>query len=103
MDIDSYDGAVHTSTNTKESGIVSYDSQLFHYSFYDHNITTVTSSNILTWMQSMIDESRETISPIMISIYEAQKILRAASTTIILGCTFSYYQIHDTKLIYLLT
>ena len=50
MVLDSYDGAVHTSTNTKESGIVSYNSQVFHSSFYEHNITTATSSNILNWM-----------------------------------------------------
>ena len=32
-----------------------------------------------------------------------QQILRAASTTTLAGCTSSYYQIHDAKLICLLT
>ena len=34
MVIDSYESAVHTSTNTKESSIV-YNSQLFHSSSYE--------------------------------------------------------------------
>ena len=33
MVLDGFDGAVHTSTNTRESGIVSYSSQVFHSSF----------------------------------------------------------------------
>lgn len=103
MVLDSYDGAVHTPTNTKESCIVSYNSPVFHSSFSEYNITTATSSNILTWMQSITDESRATNFPIMMAIYEQQKILRVASTTTLAGCTFSCYQVHDAKLIYFLT
>ena len=33
MVLDGFDGAVHTSTNTRESGIVSYSSQVFHFLF----------------------------------------------------------------------
>mgnify|MGYP005698273357 CR=1 FL=1 len=33
----------------------------------------------------------------MMAIYKQQQILWAASTTIIQGCTFSYYQVHDAK------
>ena len=34
MVLDSSDGAVHASTNTKDSGIVSYSSQVFHPEFF---------------------------------------------------------------------
>ena len=37
------------------------------------------------------------------AIYEQQQILRAASTTTLAGCTFLYYQVHDAKLINLVT
>ena len=69
----------------------------------DHNITTARSSNILTWMQSITDEIRETFFLIMMAIHEQQKILQAASTTTITGCTLLYYQVHAAKLIYFLT
>ena len=64
--------------------------------------TTATSSNILTWMQSITDESRATISPLVMDIYKQQQTLRAASTITRNGCTFCYYQVHDAKLIYML-
>ena len=102
MVLDGYDGAVHTYTNTKETGIVSYSSQVFHSSFYEQNITTAISRNILTWMQSIMGESRATISPLMMDIYKQQQILRAASTTAHAGCNFCYYQVYDAKLIYML-
>ena len=102
MVLDGFDGAVLTSTNTRESGIVSYSSQVFHSSFYEQNITTATSSNILTWMQSITDESRATIFPLVMDIYKQQQTLRVASTTTLDGYTFCYYQVHDAKLIYML-
>ena len=102
MVLDGFDGAVHTSTNTRESGIVSYSSQIFHSSFYEQNITTATSSNMLTWMQSITDESSATTFLLMMDIYKQQQTLRAASSTTLDRCTFCYYQVHDAKLIYML-
>ena len=42
-------------------------------SFFVDDITTATSNNILTWMQSITDESRETLLPLLIPIFESQK------------------------------
>ena len=46
--IDSSDGAIYSSTNTKDSGIVSYYSQLFHQDYFEHDISSSSSNNILT-------------------------------------------------------
>ena len=101
--LDGYDGAVHVSSTNNEIGIVSYSSLLFHESFFVHSITTATSGNILTWMQSITDETRETLLPLLIPIYESQKKLRERASTTHEGATFYYYQCHDAKCIYVLT
>ena len=101
--IDGYDGAVHVSSTNNEIGIVSYSSLLFHESFFVHGITTATSGNILTWMQSITDETRDTLLPLLIPIYESQKKLRETASTTHEGATFYYYQCHDAKCIYVLT
>ena len=56
MVIDSSDGAVHFSTNTKGAGIVSYSSQLFHQDYFAHGISSVSSNNIL--MDKLIDRQK---------------------------------------------
>ena len=45
----------------------------------------------------------DTIFPIMMSIYEQLRLLRQLSRSIIEGCYFDFYQMHNAKLIYLLT
>ena len=56
MVIDSSDGAVHSSTNTKEARIVSYTSQIFHQDYFAHGISSVSSNNIL--MDKLIDRQK---------------------------------------------
>ena len=70
--IDSFDGTLHSATNTKDNGIVSFNSQLYHRDFSLHGISTASSKNILTWMNSLTDETVATIFPIIIPIFEEQ-------------------------------
>jgi len=68
--IDSFDGAVHLSTNTRGSGIVSYITLLFHPDYFMHGVSSATSTYILTWMNSLTGKSRETLFPLRTLIYK---------------------------------
>ena len=100
--IDSYDGAVHSSTNKKDSGIVSYSTLLFHSDYFAHGVSSASSSCILTWMNSLTAESRETLFPLLIPIFSEQALLRS-KTSFHDGSNFWYYQMHDAKFSYTLT
>ena len=101
MVINSSDGAVHSFTNTKEARIVSCSSQLFHQDYFAHGIRSSSSSNILTWMNSLTDETTATDFPHIIPILEQQAIIQPQ--VIRDGCTFWWYRLDDAKSIYLLT
>ena len=73
--LNGYDGAVHVSSTNNKIGIVSFSSLVSHESFYAHDITTKTSNDILTWIQSITNKSRDTLFPLLISIFESQKKL----------------------------
>ena len=66
--IDSFNGAVHLSTNTKDSGIVLYSTLLFHPGYFMNGVSPATSRCILTWMISLTRESRETLLLLLINI-----------------------------------
>ena len=68
-----YNGAVHFSSTNNKIGIVSFSSLVFRESFFAEDVTTATSNNILMWMQSITNESRETLLPLLIPIFESQK------------------------------
>ena len=55
--IDSFDGAVHSSTNTRNSGIASYSKLLFHLDYFMYAVSSTTSTCILTWMNSLTRET----------------------------------------------
>ena len=61
--IDSFDGALHLSTNTRDSGIVSYSTLLFHSDYYMYDFSSATSTCILIWMNSLTGETRDTLFP----------------------------------------
>ena len=88
MVINSLDGAIHSSTNIMESSIVSYGTQLFHLDFFDHEISSSASDNILTLIQSLTNEKMETIFPLIIPIYEEQKLLQFQSIITREDCKF---------------
>ena len=76
MVIDSSDGAVHSSTYTKDSEIVSYISQLYLPNYINNGASTSINNNILTWMNSLTNKRMETIYPLIIPILEQQKLRR---------------------------
>ena len=88
--IDSCDGAAHSSTNTQDSGIVSYSTLLFHLDYFMHGVSSATSTYILTWKNSLTGESREILFPLLIPIYKEQQLL-PSKVSIREGCSFSYY------------
>ena len=104
MVIDSFDGAVHSSTNTRDSGIVSYSTLLlFHSDYYMYDVSSATSTCILTSMNSLTGETRETLFPLLIPIYKEQQQLRLKAASIRDGCSFKFHQMHDAKFAYTLT
>ena len=72
--IDNFDGALYPSTNTKDSGIVSYSTLLFYPDYFVMDVSSTISTCILTWMNSLTVESRETSFPLLILIYWATAI-----------------------------
>ena len=44
-------------------------------SFYAYGITTSRSNIILTWMQSITNESRKPLLPLLTPVFEGQKLL----------------------------
>ena len=75
--LNSYDGAVHTSTNTANRSVLLYSTQLVHRYFFGKKIITSSSSNILTRQQVISDENLSTVFPVMESIFEQQQLLQA--------------------------
>ena len=98
MMINSSDGAVHSSTNTKQAGIVSYSSKTFHQDYFQRCVSSSSSSNTLTWMYSLTDETMTTVLSLIIPILEQQALLR--SQVIRDGCTFQWYRLDDETFTY---
>ena len=101
--IDSFDGAVHSSTNTRNSEIVSYSTLLFHLNYYMYDVSSADSTCILTWMNSFTRETCDTLFSLLIPIYKEQQQLRLKAASIRDGCSFKFYQMHDAKFVYTLT
>ena len=103
--IDSYDGAEHSTSNQGKRSIVSYSSQIFSESMTatEEGVSTAQSSNISTWQRIMADEKPENIFPVLESIYEEKRKLKEEAEKIRNGCSFSFYEMHDGKMLYLLT
>ena len=97
--IDSFNGALHLSTNTKNSGIFSYSTLLFHPDYFVMGVCSATSTCILTWRNSLTVESRNTLFPLLKPIYKEHQLLQS-KLSMKEGCTFSQYQMHDAKFIY---
>ena len=69
----------------------------------NNEISTAESFNILTWQQIVADEKLENVIPAIESIYEEKSRLRANSKSIVDGCNFNFYDMHDGKRLYLMT
>ena len=57
----------------------------------------------MTWQQILADEKLDNIIPAVEIIYEEKSRLRANSNTIIDNCNFHFYDMHDAKMLYMIT
>ena len=103
--IDSYDGAEHYTSNATKASITSYNSQIFAKSMQhdEEEISTAESFNILTWQQILADEKLENIIPVVESIYEEKSQLMERTNSIVNECNFNFYDMHDAKMLYLIS
>ena len=69
--------------------------------YFIGGVSSSSSNNILTWMNSLTNKRIETIYPLIIPIFKQQALLW--SQTIREGCKFWWYRLNDAKFIYLLT
>ena len=53
--IDSFDGSLHLSTNTKDAGTISYSSLLLYPNYFVLGVSSATSTCILMWMNSLTE------------------------------------------------
>ena len=69
----------------------------------NESISTAESFNILTWQQIVADEKLDHIIPVIKEIYEEKSRLRKNSMIIYNDCNFNFYDMHDAKMLYLMT
>ena len=103
--LDSYDGAEHYASNAIKASITPYNSQIFAKSMQDdeNQTTTAESFNILTQQQILADEKLENIIPVVESMCEEKSQLMEKANSIVNGCNFNFYDMHDAKMLYLMT
>ena len=104
--IDSFDGAEHSKSNKNRTSLISFSSQMFTPSLINSGTITAGSSlNILTWQQMRATESYSTMMPAVNDYFKAKGLLYEKQNTVALleNCSISYYDMHDGKMLYLLT
>ena len=102
--LDSYDGAEHSQTPKKRLNIVSYNSQICSSSTIKNGCATTASYNILTWQQVIGDENCKTIFPVVGDVYNTKReLIKGSSASLFPSRHISFYDMHDGKMIYLLT
>ena len=101
--IDSYDGAQHEKTAKNETNIVSFSSKLVSDQSLREGYGGGTSLDILTWQQMRGDETARNIFPAIENILENKKEMVDEMTKNPDGDQYDMYELHDGKMIYLLT
>ena len=102
--IDSIDGAEHTRSNKKTSSIISFSSTLMDPKWINQkSITAGSSLNILTWQQVKGVENYEIMMKSTAEYYEQKKIIREVACDSGNRGNYSFYDLHDGKMLYLLT
>ena len=99
--IDSYDGAEHVRSSTGRSNVISFSSQVISKDIIDAGSSAAGSSGILTWAQTLCEENFANLVPVVRSIFKEKARLIAKGG--IDGKKIYYYELHDGKMIYLLT
>ena len=103
--IDSYDGAEHRKFRGRNTGVVSFSSTLCCESSIKNGYTTSQSHNMLTHHQYVGNETIKTLFPVVTGIYKDKESIRSNDGKIdgIEDKTFDFYDLHDGKMLYLLT
>ena len=104
--IDLFDGAKHSKSNTKRTSLISFSSQLFTPQMINlGKVTCGSSLNILTWQQINGTESYSNMMPAVKEYFESKGKLYSKTDTIpfLKKSRISYYDLHDGKMLYLLT
>ena len=101
--LDSYDGAEHRKTQSKKVSIVSFSSQLISKNSIRLGMSPASSHNILTWQQMIGSETSQNLFPVLEPIYERKKHMLETAPVCLNGCDVSFYNLHDGKMLYLLT
>ena len=101
--MDSYDGAEHMTLQKKKAGVVSFSTQAFNAYTIKEGNSVATSHDILTWQQYRGEENAENAFAATKAVYERKKYLRKNGLEKLQNCNISYYDLHDGKMLYLLT
>ena len=99
--IDSYDGAEHVRNSSGRSNVISYNSQVISKDIIDAGYSPAGSFGILTWCQTLCEETFENIIPVCRSIFREKRELIEKGE--IKGRKIFCYELHDGKMIYSLT
>ena len=98
--IDSIDGAQHIQSKKKIASVISYSTLICNPVWLNERHVTVGSSlNILTWQQVTANENYDTMMATVQHYFEEKKIRESEN----LQGSYSYYDMHDGKMLYLLT
>ena len=105
MVLDSYDGAEHSRTEKTNTNVVSFSSKIVSSGTIKSGLTTGKSMDILTWQQIKCDEKLSTMLPALTDVFQnrAEMIQNNAHKQISDGSEFCFYDLHDGKMLYLLT
>ena len=101
--INRYDGAVHNQTKKGRTGIISFSSQMCSDKTIIDGASPAQSMNILTWQQMIGEENRTNLFPAIQKILEEIEKLKSDGFSDLPDTKFSYYELHDGKMLYLLT
>lgn len=100
--IDSIDGAEHLKSKKSVTSVISFSSSMFVSNWINKKIVTAGSSlNVLTWQQLRGTESIHSMKPAVEEYFKTKKVQRDLSLEE--GKKYSYYDLHDGKMLYLLT
>ena len=102
--LDSIDGAEHLRSRKKITSVISFSTSILTAKWLNKKEVSAGSSlNILTWQQMRGSESLYTIMPAVKDYFESRKLVRDDSHPETSRQNFYYHDLHDGKMLYLLT
>lgn len=101
--IDSYDGAEHLNTGKRNTSIISFSSTMISTSYIAKGEDAASSFDILTWQQIIAAETASNIFPVVENVFQNKKEIFDTLNNNDNDIKFSYYEVHDGRMIYMLT